>query len=208
MDIHKPKAAHSFREFLIEIGTITIGILIALSLDGLIEGHRAHVLVERARVNLRAELTRNRQDLAKVVRDAARSEGVLRKLIVYGEARLDHHPQPFPKDISLNGGFGTLSTSAWEGTLATQALTHMPYDEAQSLASVYSFSRAFNSLEERIETRWFELAAFNSDPARMANADVAKGLAELRVTYSYQATVVQTGTQLLKSYDDTLRVLR
>lgn len=30
MDIHKPKAAHSFREFLIEIGTIVIGILIAL----------------------------------------------------------------------------------------------------------------------------------------------------------------------------------
>jgi hypothetical protein len=33
MDIHSPKAAHSIREFLIEIGTIICGILIALGLE-------------------------------------------------------------------------------------------------------------------------------------------------------------------------------
>ena len=33
MEIHKPKAAHSWREFLVEIGTIVIGILIALGLE-------------------------------------------------------------------------------------------------------------------------------------------------------------------------------
>lgn len=37
MDIHKPKAAHSWREFLIEIGTIVCGILIALGLDQTVE---------------------------------------------------------------------------------------------------------------------------------------------------------------------------
>ena len=33
MDIHKPKAAHSLREFLIEIGTIVVGVLIALAAE-------------------------------------------------------------------------------------------------------------------------------------------------------------------------------
>jgi hypothetical protein len=37
MDIHKPKAAHNWHEFLIEIGTIVCGILIALSLEQAIE---------------------------------------------------------------------------------------------------------------------------------------------------------------------------
>ena len=37
MDIHRPKAAHSIREFLIEIGTIICGILIALGLEQGIE---------------------------------------------------------------------------------------------------------------------------------------------------------------------------
>lgn len=36
MEIHKPKAAHSWREFLIEIGTIVCGILIALGLEQVI----------------------------------------------------------------------------------------------------------------------------------------------------------------------------
>jgi hypothetical protein len=40
MDIHKPKAAHSWREFLTEIGTIICGILIALGLEQAVE--RAH----------------------------------------------------------------------------------------------------------------------------------------------------------------------
>jgi hypothetical protein len=37
MDIHKPKAAHNWREFLIEIGTIVCGILIALGLEQVVE---------------------------------------------------------------------------------------------------------------------------------------------------------------------------
>ena len=47
MDIHKPKAAHSVHEFLIEIGTIICGILIALALEQGVEwAHWGHVLKE------------------------------------------------------------------------------------------------------------------------------------------------------------------
>src|SRR5665213_1773957 len=40
MEIHKPKAAHGLREFLIEIGTIVCGILIALGLEQGLEALR------------------------------------------------------------------------------------------------------------------------------------------------------------------------
>ena len=50
MDIHKPKAAHSWREFLIEIGTIVCGILIALGLEQLVVraewSHKVHAARE------------------------------------------------------------------------------------------------------------------------------------------------------------------
>ena len=43
MEIHKPKAVHSIREFLIEIGTIICGILIALGLEQALEvSHWGH----------------------------------------------------------------------------------------------------------------------------------------------------------------------
>ena len=59
MDIHRPKAAHSIREFLIEIGTIICGILIALGLEQGIEWlHREHQAREAGEA-LRQELSWN-----------------------------------------------------------------------------------------------------------------------------------------------------
>jgi hypothetical protein len=59
MEIHKPKAAHSLREFAIEIGTIICGILIALGLEQAVE--RAHVdrEVSETREALREEIAQN-----------------------------------------------------------------------------------------------------------------------------------------------------
>jgi len=59
MEIHKPKAAHNWREFLIEIGTITCGILIALSLEQVLEWIQWHERVDQAQEAMRHELTYN-----------------------------------------------------------------------------------------------------------------------------------------------------
>ena len=49
MHIHKPKAAHSLREFLAEIGVIVVGVLIALAFEQVVEAFhwRHEVLMER-----------------------------------------------------------------------------------------------------------------------------------------------------------------
>ena len=50
MEIHKPKAAHSIRQLITEIGTIICGILIALGLEQAVEvGHRQHEVQEARR---------------------------------------------------------------------------------------------------------------------------------------------------------------
>jgi len=49
MEFHKPKPVHSWREFLTEVGTIVLGILIALSLEQMVETwheHRQYLLGE------------------------------------------------------------------------------------------------------------------------------------------------------------------
>ena len=56
MDIHKPTAAHSWREFLIEIGTIVCGILIALGLEQVVEAVHRDAEVREARMALNAEI--------------------------------------------------------------------------------------------------------------------------------------------------------
>ena len=62
MDIYRPKAAHSIREFLIEIGTIICGILIALGLEQALEWIHWRHAVERAEESLIPEVQQNLLD--------------------------------------------------------------------------------------------------------------------------------------------------
>src|SRR5579862_814599 len=57
LDLHKPHAAKTWREFFIELGTIVTGILIALALEQAVEWWRDHRHVVDARANIRAEIS-------------------------------------------------------------------------------------------------------------------------------------------------------
>lgn len=208
MDVRKPHAAHSWREFAVEIGTITIGILIALSLEALVQAVHDQEVVGKARAQLSAELTRNRKRVVDAVTSAKAQEPQLKTLILYGQDRLSHRPHPFPSDANLNGSFTTLSTSAWESTVATQALVHMPFDEANALANAYTATRGFNEIDERAEARWFELAGIGADYKHLSDADVAKALSELRVAFSYQTAIEDAGRQVIAGYDKALAKLK
>ena len=59
MEIHKPHAAKTWREFLVELATITAGILIALTLEQVIEWQHASHRAREARENIRVEIADN-----------------------------------------------------------------------------------------------------------------------------------------------------
>jgi len=56
MDVHKPKPAHNWREFLSEIGTIVCGILIALGLEQAVEAAHWSEKVTEAKEAIHREL--------------------------------------------------------------------------------------------------------------------------------------------------------
>jgi hypothetical protein len=56
VEIHKPKAARSWREFLVEIGTIICGILIALGLEQAVEWSHWQNEIAETRETIRNEL--------------------------------------------------------------------------------------------------------------------------------------------------------
>jgi hypothetical protein len=59
MEIHKPKAVHSLREFLSELGVVVLGIVIALSGEQLIEHMRDSHRAAEAREGIRDEIGMN-----------------------------------------------------------------------------------------------------------------------------------------------------
>jgi hypothetical protein len=207
MDVHKPKAARSIREFLIEIGTITVGILIALALEAAVEGLRNHDLVEHARTDLKYELTANRAALQTTVSQEKVASVALDVLAHYGDDRLAGKPARLPPDVTLGVSFKPMNTAAWESTQATQALVHMPYSEAQALARAYAGSGIFNSFEADAIRHWYELAAV-PDPASLSDADLKAAMHEIRLNQTYTASIVQSGSGLIELYDKALAQLK
>ena len=62
LDVHPPhEKVHGFKDFLLHILTITIGLLIALSLEGCVEWRHHRHLVAEARESLHEEIKANAQ---------------------------------------------------------------------------------------------------------------------------------------------------
>jgi len=86
MDIHKPKPWHGWREFLKEIGTIVIGVLIALGAEQVVEWLHWQEKVEQGERQERVELT----GLYGVAKERATVEPCLdRRLANLSDALLD-----------------------------------------------------------------------------------------------------------------------
>ena len=204
MEIEGPHSPiRSIRDFAIHIATVTIGILIALGLEALIEAHRNHDLVEHTRADFRAEFTMNRSavlaDLQRTLAVKAELEG----LIAYGQARIRGKDAPFPA-LQSERAFSFVNTTAWQTAVATQALIHMPFAEARRIAEAQSKQAALNSLQSRAEDEWFELAAYG-DPQALPKDELRPALEKVTIAYAYLMSVRATQGDLVTSYDAALR---
>jgi len=206
MDVRKPKPIHSIREFLTEIGTITLGILIALSLEAALEAHRSHELVEHAKADLRYELQGNRDALARTVAQEKAAKAPLELLAQYGRQRLQGGTVAEPMDISFYVDFRPMNMAAWDSTVATQALAHMPYAEAQALSRAYSGSRIFNDFEADAIRHWYEMSAL-PDFATANDAELKSAVHEVALNQAYQTSMLQSGQGLLALYAKALAAL-
>ena len=138
LDVHPPhEAAHSWRDFLIHIATITIGLLIALSLEGLVEAvHHRHMVAE-ARENLRREIAENRELLAKDKRGLEGNAAVMRRNVAVLDSLAKRMPGDDPGAMSFPWYWSAPSSAAWQTARESGALTLMPYEELQRFTVLY-----------------------------------------------------------------------
>jgi hypothetical protein len=138
LDVHPPhEAAHTWKDFLIHIGTITLGLFIALTLEGLIDAAHHRHLVHQARENLREEIEENQKTIAYDHRlldsnrlNLLRTIGLLHKL--KANPSQPHNP------IILPWGWNGPSMAAWNTARNTGALAFMSYDAVQGYSLVYN----------------------------------------------------------------------
>src|SRR5271167_4822087 len=95
IDVHPPhEPIHGWRDFLLHILTITIGLLIALSLEGLLEWHHHRHLVHEAEASLHREIASNDSGMKDALDDLHRRQEELKHDVLILRLRLQNQPIP------------------------------------------------------------------------------------------------------------------
>ena len=128
---------HGWRDFFLHLTTITIGLLIALSLEGLVEWQHHRHLVHDAEASLHAEIKSNASNIDAVVADVHKRQDTLKhdvSVLSYIAAK-----GKYPEDRHMQVSFQIVAfeSVAWKTAQSTGALSYMPYDLAQDYSSIY-----------------------------------------------------------------------
>jgi hypothetical protein len=203
MDVHKPKPIHNWREFLKEVGTIVLGVCIALAAEQAVEWWSWRGKVAQARgviasemaLNLVGAITRlraegcmeRRLDALTDIVDAASRSGQLPPVGEIG--------QPPPR---------LWRSGAWESVVAAETAAHFPRQQLADLGSLYQLVSYMQGNTQLEMQAWSNLHIMvgpgrRLDPA--SEADLRRALSLARGTsraYTSQAITLLARTQAMK----------
>lgn len=143
LDIHLPHGKLlGIKEFFLHLFTITIGLLIALSLENWVESRHHRHLAQEAEDGLRAEIANNARDVVRQRLTIKDDQKMLEAdLKVLAEMRAHPHAKRGLMNLSLNvSGFDDM---AWKNAQNTGALAFMQYKEAQSFSDIYLYQDVY-----------------------------------------------------------------
>jgi len=153
LDVHAPhEPIHGVKDFLLHLLTITVGLLIAVGIEGCVELHREHKLVKEARATLREEIEDNSKVMEGAVADLEKAKGQMQKNMDL-LTRIQVNPKDQePDGPSIDASFSnkSLKGTAWKTAETTGALGFMPYTEAQRYADLYLAQDAFLAAQDKI----------------------------------------------------------
>jgi hypothetical protein len=144
MDIHKPKPVHSVREFLIEIGTIICGILIALALEQGLDQLHWREKAEHGKISAATELERVYYYSYERVRTDVCLDARLNSLtqaLLSGSGTWRPLPpmfHPILGQVPYFAPFRPWPDEVWKTLIADGTANHLSKNEEISYTRVYS----------------------------------------------------------------------
>jgi hypothetical protein len=153
LDVHAPHhPIGGWKDFLVHLITITVGLLIAVGIEGCVELHREHKLVREARETMREEIQHNSEKMKEAVVTLDKQEALMKKNIAV-LTRIQENPKDkeaqnaqIDADFSMIG----LRETAWKTAQTTGALSFMPYAEAQRYSDLYGAQQEFLDQQGKI----------------------------------------------------------
>jgi hypothetical protein len=139
IDVHPPhEPIHGWRDFFIHLSTITIGLLIALSLEGCVEWQHHRHLVHEAEASLRTEIQQNSQAVQETLVGLHKQQEALVKDVVILKYIMKNKKPPADSGMAINFNIRSLNNVSWKTAQSTGALSYMPYGLTKEYADIYT----------------------------------------------------------------------
>jgi hypothetical protein len=150
LDVHPPhEPLYSWRDFFVHLATITIGLLIALSLEGCVEWQHHRNLVREAEESLQREIRSNAGNLPRVLDDLHQQQTALNQDLVVLKKIIANPKVANRDEMSIGFHISGFNTVSWKTAQTTGALSYMPYDLAQQYSDIYSMQELVSDAEKQ-----------------------------------------------------------
>jgi hypothetical protein len=167
IDVHPPhEPIHGWRDFLLHLLTITIGLLIALGLEGCVEWQHHRHLVHEAEASMHAEIESNARGLPDALAGLKKNQADDVEVLKY---IIKNHKSPEHDSMSIAFGIRTFDDVSWKTAQSTTALSYMSYAQAEEYSDIYSIqTELYNAEQQAARDAIISLAPFmnmsDSDP--------------------------------------------
>ena len=183
MDVHAPhEPIHTWRDFALHLIVVTIGLVIALSLEALVERLHQRHLLHTAETNLHIELHDNRDYLADDERHLDLTEAHLQQDIALLTARKSN--PALPDSLSFGWHWDGMQDSAWTTARDSGALTLMPFDTQQAWSVIYAQQNSVNQQASVYIADIYRAAAPTKGRAfdQLTSAELDQSIANLQLS--------------------------
>ena len=160
MEIHAPHGpVHSFREFLLQLLTITCGVLIALGLEGAVQRQHHRHLVSESAANLAMEIRANRDALEDGLGQMGQTQAQLGNILaVVRKLQADRTAKPGATPLSVS--VMTMRVTAWNTAGGTGALGLMEYGDVARYTRIYNLQQQFMDAHRKALDALLELESY------------------------------------------------
>ncbi len=150
LDVHPSHHSISgWRDFFVHLLTITIGLLIALTLEGWLDGlHRRH-LVRDAEASLRTEIEANAKSLSDTAAAIHRQQQQLADDVKVLGQFIKTNNLPKGTKLQVNFYISRFDSLSWKTAQSTGALSNMSYSKAKDYAEIYSAQESIETAEDQ-----------------------------------------------------------
>jgi hypothetical protein len=171
LDVHPPhEPVHGVRDFIIHLLTITIGLLIAVGIEGCVEWQHHRHLVHEAEASLHEEIKFNANGMQNVIDSIHNQQKTLKQDLVVLQ-QFAKGSTPKDKSMSVTWRILTLDDVSWRTAQATGAFAYMPYADAREYANIYHAQEEYDGVQHQaLRDATYSVALFvgtedtNSDP--------------------------------------------